>query len=105
MTDLLLARLERNSILSAISTDERPGDEYPKARHPSLQTTDRPATELNDLYDVLDRVNEKTERNKTKQETLAAYRRSYEESYTFYATESNKWDPVSYTRGHGLSSA
>ena len=96
MTDLLLARLERNSILSAISTDERPGDEYPKAGHPSLHTTDRPATELNDLYDVLDRVNEKTERNKTKQETLAAYRRSYEESYTFYATESNKWDPVSY---------
>ena len=74
MTDLLLARLERNSILSAISTDERPGDEYPKAGHPSLQTTERPATGLNDLYDVLDRVNEKTERNKSKQDTLAAYR-------------------------------
>ena len=90
MTDSLLARLEKNSILGAISTDERPGDEYPKAGHPSLQTTERPATELKDLYDVLDRVNEKTERNKSKQDTLTAYRRAFEESYTFYATESNK---------------
>ena len=83
MTDLLLARLERNSILGAISTDERPGDEYPKAGYPSLQTTERPATVLNDLYDVLDRVNEKADRNNAKQRALAAYRRAYEESYTF----------------------
>ena len=95
-SDSLIARLEKNSILGAISTDERPGDEYPKSGHPSLQTTDRPPTELNDLYDVLDRVKERSERNKSKQDTLAAYRRKYEESYTFYATESNKWDPVSY---------
>ena len=96
MTDSLIARLEKNSIPGAISTDERPGDEYPKAGHPSLQMTKRPATKLNDLYDALDRVNEKTERNKSKQDVLAAYRRTFEESYTFYATESNKWDPVSY---------
>ena len=87
MTDSLLARLEKNSILGAISTDERPADEYPKAGHPSLQTTERPATELNDLYDILDRVNEKTKRNKSKQDTLAAYRRAFEESSTFYANE------------------
>ena len=55
-----------------------------------VQTTEVQPTELNDLYDVLDRVKEKSERNKSKQDTLAAYRRKYEESYTFYATESNK---------------
>ena len=94
MTDKLLARLEKNSILGAISTDERPGDKYPKTGHHSLQTTGRPATELNDLYDVLGKVNEKSKRNKSKQDTLAAYRRTFEESYTFYANESNKWDSL-----------
>ena len=96
MTDKFLARLEKNGILGAISTDERPGDKYPKTGHPSLQTTERPATELNDLYDVLDKANEKNERNKSKQDTLAVYRRTFEGSYMFYANESNKWDPLSF---------
>ena len=90
----IIGATRENIILGAISTDECPGDEYPKAGHPSLQTTERPATELNDLYDVLDKVNEKSERNKSKQGTLAAYRRTFEEPYTFYANESNKWDPL-----------
>ena len=96
MTEKLLARLEKNSILGSINIDERPGGEYPKTGHPSLHMTDKAATELNDLYDVLDKVSECSERNKNKQGTLASYRRFYEETYTFYANESNKWDPLSF---------
>ena len=91
MTDSLLARLEKSSILGAISTDKRPGDEYSKAGHPSLQTTEGPATELNDLYDVLNRVNEKTGRNKSKQDTLAAYQRAESWHGQCLLTEHARW--------------